>query len=818
MLVRGWLRRVGKFLNPGIAGLLFILFFIILFAIIAPIALRIGKLFVEPILWLYESRGYSVGLSLTGSIIPAVVAIALAGLLHRRKHRVVPTIMANKWFWVFVIIYVVIITALPVMSSIAAAVILSLNAPMMIAAPLIFIAAFGLARDVNEGDYWVAAEAYITLFIPLVLSDSTTALMAGVATETVHLFTKASLVIGGYGVMDGLILIPIEAAIAALITVVAVRHLDVLKIVFKNALVDIGLSVLIFTGVLLSLRYVPYNLAGPIFGATITLFATGLYSVTNYLSTTTTLSHELDVECWSDDCRRSRISALVRNEGRVVVRDAKGVVSINRGQPLAGLLIENLCRMLVNPVNPHVHVNGEALAWASPEKPVYMPAGRVLRGGNVLKKYVETGMNLVSALIPISDEKKREIIDKVAENLRGLTLPLFTTYNHVTSISPGQRSRLLIFDYEYNWWSNSYVIKVHSEYGGPGLDDITPRPYRACLLLDDSTKYEFEITVHGEGLREPFLFKMYVVKDKLDALVKSIEVARLGGEDMVMDVLGEFDDNDEGFINQYWRIRNRILEVKSLDEYKSVAKELESLWNEVRNKLSSRAPYFGIATGILSSYLVYLAAIGKRDEAKKLFEENEKALNLEREGLEIESNVLTKLMLSRFGVDRVEVKVDKLINSFEKHLDAFVPALKLIFGIYSDEKVALNECNSKHSGNMDCVNAVKALSGDANALDSLKNKYEELKQFLAGLDAKNFILAYSPETPCARLALILHMLGQGDAKSVGALAYVGWRRHTQLPGLENLFREVYNACSSDCNIDNNEQLKLALLKLYHRLV
>ena len=578
-----------------------------------------------------------------------------------------------------------------------------------------------------------------------------------------------------------------------------------------------------------------YTILGPVLGSAVTLLAIGLSDIAKYYSSTTTLSHELDVECGSYDCRRGRISAIIKNEGRVVVRDAKGVVSINRGQSLAGLLIENICGMLVNPVNPHV--NGEALAWALPEKPVYMPAGLVLRGGDVLKKYVEAGMNLVSALtsISISDEKKREImeiIDKVAENLRGLTLPLFTTYNHVTSISPGQRSRLLIFDYEYNWWSNSYLIKVHSEYGGPGLDDITPRPYRACLLLNDSTKYEFEITVHGEGLREPFLFKMYVVKDKLDALVKSIEVARLGGEDMVMDVLGEFDNNDEGFINQYWRIRNRILEVKSLDEYGSVAKELESLWNEVRNKLGSRAPYFGIATGILNSYLTCLAAIGKRDEAKDLFTENEKALNLEREGLEIESNVLTKLMLRLLKVEGVRVKVDGLINSFEKHIGVFVPTLKLIFGIHSDEKVALDECNSKHSGNMDCVNAVKALSGDVNALDSLKNKYEELKQFPAGLDAKNLILVYSPKTPHARLALILHMLGQGDAKSVGALAYVGWKmpsRHAPLmvqveqykqllDQIGNLFREVYDACSSNCNIDDNERLRLALLKLYHRLV
>ena len=786
-----------------------------------------------------------MGLSLVGSITPAIVTIILAWLLHRRGRRVVPAIIVNAWFWVFAIIYVVFFgMVLPIASPTAAAVLLSLNAPMIIAAPLIFIVAFGLARDFNEGGYWVAAETYIALFIPLVLSDSTTALMAGIATETVHLFTKASLVIGGYGIMDGLILIPLEAAIAALITVVAVRHLDVLKIVFKNALVDIGLSVLIFTGVLLGLRLIPYNLAGPIFGATITLFATGLYSVTNYLSTTTTLSHELDVECGSDDCRSGRISALVRNEGKVVVRDAKGVVSINRGQSLTGLLIENICGMLVNPVNPHV--NGEALAWALPEKPVYMPAGRVLRGGNVLKKYVETGMNLVSALISISlennDEKKRGIIDQVAENLRGLTLPLFTTYNHVTSISPGQRNRLLIFDYEYNWWSNSYVIKVHSEYGGPGPGDITPRLYRACLLLDDSTKYEFGITVHGEGLRESLGFKMLVVKDKLNALARSVEIARLSSVNVVMDVLKEFEeDGDESLIDRYWRIRTRILGVKDLDKYKSIAKELESLWNEVRNKLGFRAPYFGIATGILNSYLVYLAAIGKQGEAKNLFMENEKALNLEREGLEIESNVLTKLMLRLFRVDGVEVRVDKLVDSFEKHINVFVPALKLIFGIYNDEKVALNECNSKHSGNMDCVNAVKALSGDVNALDSLKNsiiqaligdRYEELKQFSDGLDAKNFILTYSPSTPHARFALMLYELIGGDAGSVKALAYVGWKmpsryaplmmqvkRYKQLlEQIGDLFREVYNACSSNCSIDSNEQLKLALLKLYHRLV
>jgi hypothetical protein len=229
----GRLGRVVGFLNPGPAGLLFILLFIILLAAMAPIPFRIGKLFVEPILWLYVSRNYSVGLSLTGSMMPAVAAIALAWSLRGR--RVVPAVMANALFWALATIYVMFLSmVLPLTLPAAAAVLLSLNTPMIIAAPLIFITAFGLARDVNEGDYWVAAEAYVALFISLALSNSTTAVMAGVTTEIAHLFTKASLVIGGYGVMDGLVLIPIEAAIAALITVVAVRHLDALKVVFKR--------------------------------------------------------------------------------------------------------------------------------------------------------------------------------------------------------------------------------------------------------------------------------------------------------------------------------------------------------------------------------------------------------------------------------------------------------------------------------------------------------------------------------------------------------------------------------------------------------
>jgi len=56
-----------------------------------------------------------------------------------------------------------------------------------------------------------------------------------------------------------------------------------------------------------------YTILGPVLGSAVTLLAIGLSDIAKYYSSTTTLSHELDVECGSDDCRSGRISALVEN-------------------------------------------------------------------------------------------------------------------------------------------------------------------------------------------------------------------------------------------------------------------------------------------------------------------------------------------------------------------------------------------------------------------------------------------------------------------------------------------------------------------------
>jgi hypothetical protein len=215
-------RDPTKATRVGGPGLLFITLFVAALAIFIPIVPRFGGVLVRPILWLYTSRDFSMGLSLIGSVAPTCVAVALSTSLIMHGHRALPKAV-GRWLLVIGTAYVAIATTLPITSPVATAVLLSLNTPMILAVPLIFITAFELAHEVERGDYWVAAEAYVALFIPLALSDSTTAVIAGVATETVHLFTKASFVISNYGAMDGLVLIPTKAAIAALITTAMIR-------------------------------------------------------------------------------------------------------------------------------------------------------------------------------------------------------------------------------------------------------------------------------------------------------------------------------------------------------------------------------------------------------------------------------------------------------------------------------------------------------------------------------------------------------------------------------------------------------------------
>jgi len=226
-------RGVVRFLVVGWTGFLFIILFSALLLLELGVSIlvtpRVSNPLAKPMLQLYESRVYSVCFSLVGSVIPMIVTAALSALLLARRRVVVPRVTAI-WLLALAIVYVIMGLTLPVTSPIATVTLLNSNEPIILATPLMTVAVLDLAHEVERNDYWVAAEAYVTLFTPLLLSDLATALMIGVTAEFTHILIilkrakGASFTIGYHGLLDVLLLVPIESAIAALITTVMIRH------------------------------------------------------------------------------------------------------------------------------------------------------------------------------------------------------------------------------------------------------------------------------------------------------------------------------------------------------------------------------------------------------------------------------------------------------------------------------------------------------------------------------------------------------------------------------------------------------------------
>jgi len=234
----------------------------------------------------------------------------------------------------------------------------------------------------------------------------------------------------------------------------------------------------------------PEVTSGLFIGVGVTLIATGLNEVSKFYSSTTVLEKPiLDIEVFNN--KVYRVSALLRNLGSVVIRDAKAVMELENpdSKTLSNMLVKdcNKCftrcgagMYLVNKVNPRI--KGEPLPWAIPERPVERP---VLTG---------------TIRAPVTR----------------------TDYVHITSISPHQIARLLLFEF-IPLDSNRYLIRFFSEYGAPGPADPSPRFYRACLYLGKGTVLKFRVTVVGEGLRSPLQFCLAVQKAFLDEILKSVK-------------------------------------------------------------------------------------------------------------------------------------------------------------------------------------------------------------------------------------------------------------------------------------------------------
>ena len=197
-----------------IRGYLFIYMFLLLFLGVA--SLIHGALFTYPVVWVFNNGGYNVGVSVVGGIVPIITCIALAVVLLIREGKVYPRVFGDL-LPVFVIVYLLIGFTLPMLAPRTTMLVLNKNAGLLLSIPIFITAVMSVATEVRANYYLLAGRAFVTIFTALLITDITTAIMGYVSTCWLHLYIEATLIIGGYGILDGLVVIPIESAIAVLV-------------------------------------------------------------------------------------------------------------------------------------------------------------------------------------------------------------------------------------------------------------------------------------------------------------------------------------------------------------------------------------------------------------------------------------------------------------------------------------------------------------------------------------------------------------------------------------------------------------------------
>jgi len=258
-----------------------------------------------------------------------------------------------------------------------------------------------------------------------------------------------------------------------------------------------------------------------------------------------------------------------------------------------------------------------------------------------------------------------------------------------------------------------------------------------------------------------------------------------------------------------WALRTRILAAKSWEEFHKTAKDLWRLCKEAEEYFKPTAEYLANVAGILSNYLVYLAAIDDKESVRNLLKEWQRLLNYDPQ-----ISVVTRLMLKFLGMDD-EVKLEDVTHAFEPALSPrFSIELLTLTGLLQKHE-ALRMCEQL-SKSKNCVDAVMSALGNQKSIERVKLKLKietkvlETHLFLDEVDVRTLVEVLSPISSRAQLAFMLLAATEGRAVAVrlhglwGSIMY-------RVPLLSRLFRDVYENCGDL----NSEGCKLALLKLYY---
>ncbi|AET34274.1 hypothetical protein [Pyrobaculum ferrireducens] len=297
--------------------------------------------------------------------------------------------------------------------------------------------------------------------------------------------------------------------------------------------------------------------------------------------------------------------------------------------------------------------------------------------------------------------------------------------------------------------------------------------------------------------------------------------------------------------------RARVLRVGDLSEAVEAGEVFEKLWKEAEEHIKPTAVMLYIASFKLAEYLVYLTASGRMEKAAEVLRERGWLLRYENY-----VHVATLYILRLLGAEVEAPDAEELLKALGGRIDPLLkPALAASLGVPPESldiallcaeaaevqpelfKRVIEERNSSQLGEYAwpfafCLGVYKAVMGDMEASDLLRihvkklyGEESELLSVLDRLDAGGLVQVLAPIDSHGQLILLLRALDEArGARGPERERYLELARAHALVGkyvykgtiFKTLFGEAAKAVEK-CGgqVENCEDLKLALLKLYY---
>jgi hypothetical protein len=315
-------------------------------------------------------------------------------------------------------------------------------------------------------------------FILLVITFTLTTLIIlieYVTTTILHISVKY--IIGAYGLLDNMLWVPT----LYIITIELIIHKNILKH-HGMIMIYVALLTVAFTYYLI-LPKTP-QVAGPIFGAAVSVFAIGLSEVGKYLSSTAPLDYELHAEKTHNN--DIVIYAIIKNRsGNVLVKNARANVVIYK--------VNKVCK-----VTKMKEV--KALPWAMPDE---------LRGTERICADVAS-IGLENELL-IAQIRKRTKEGDIRQPY------IYAIHPYVNcKTKPLEQSPPSLYDIPF-------YIREHFYEESLALTLPPSTLSYGKLIFKERECVRYEVNVAGEGARGSLRFNVYLTNDNLGIIFERLE-------------------------------------------------------------------------------------------------------------------------------------------------------------------------------------------------------------------------------------------------------------------------------------------------------